>query len=822
MTKQLGKDFQKRSRTLCRIRNERLKIITGSAFALTCVLVLNTDVTSAMITVNKLNKNIDSKTLSLMQTSPELEIPNEIRANKLANGAKNVEMRELDKWREFDALRGGLDIEKLNKFFARRPYLISNRLIKVATTIKTALDEWENSEPDPSFDADGQYNFDYVPEDEMNDINTKSVSRGAKLCERMSSLGPVSVKICQTLSQRPDLVGDEACNALKTLQTANTPFDDKIAMAVIKESLNWDGPISPQHGGNDTTEKPLFAWMSDKPIAVASLGQVYKATTHEGLDVAVKVQRPDGMTLLATDTMSFKLVLDALEQVRKLKSQTGFNPGLLGSILERVARDMTGELDYYREASNGEKFEQSLNFLGFVKTPVVVEKYSTDRVLVTEWVQGNHLNRLSKEEGLAMTRMAVEACTASIVLTGFVHADPHEGNLMLDEDGNVVFLDFGLMSDVSEDVMEGFASGIQGCIAEDWITVTKAFSATGFICNPVLWKPDGPETDFVPVGFDPITGEDLGIEKLSFELGKAMKEVEGGTSRFGALATVLNKSLSPRWKMQTPPYVLLLIRTFLTLEGIAARVDPDFNIYEMAMPWAVRRSLSPGTRKGIATLRSTVLTDDDKIQWSRLLELVEETTANKDDEAVVPDSSFNEIPRDDTASNQDSNEIAKKEAMKDAVLTLLGSPEGSVLRKLLVDLDSVDLISRLLSKEGRRLRKQAVASIVSDGTRNSSESRTKGDNKNDNGAAALVRPVSKESARLRKKQMQWTRKVVAVLLGQHLRRQFKAGPIAVARFVMLFVRVGLGVVRQEIFNRFRIITSILRPRSLGTPSVNPT
>mmetsp|Transcript_6303 Transcript_6303/g.9280 ORF Transcript_6303/g.9280 Transcript_6303/m.9280 type:complete len:573 (+) Transcript_6303:93-1811(+) len=562
MAKLVQNALQKRLKTSYTIRNERRNMITGSVVALACILILNTGVTSAMITINKLNDKSNFKTCLMMQTSTEIESPSKINVNKQANSANSVKMRELDKWREFDELRGSLDIDKLKKFFARRPYLISNRLIQVATTIKTALDEWENSEPDPSFDEDGNFNFDYVPEDDFDDVNSQLIGRGAKLCGRMSSLGPVSVKICQTLSQRADLVGDEVCNALKTLQTANVPFDDKLAIAIIKESLNWDGAIAPQHGGNDTTEKPLFAWMSDKPIAVASLGQVYKATTHEGLDVAVKVQRPDGLTLLATDTICFKLVLAALEQVRKIQKQKGFSEGLLSDILERVARDMTGELDYYREASNGRKFEQSLSFLGFVKTPIVVEKYSTDRVLVTEWVKGNHLSLLSKEDGLAMTRMAVEACTASMVLTGFVHADPHEGNLMLDKDGNVVFLDFGLMSDVSEDVMEGFASGIQGCLAEDWLTVTRAFKATGFICDPILWKPDSEEDDFVPVGWDPTTGEDLGIEKLSTELGKAMNEVEGGTSRFGALATVLNQYLSPRWKMQTPPYVLLLIRTF--------------------------------------------------------------------------------------------------------------------------------------------------------------------------------------------------------------------------------------------------------------------
>merc|ERR1719343_1688777 len=100
------------------------------------------------------------------------------------------------------------------------------------------------------------------------------------------------------------------------------------------------------------------------------------------------------------------------------------------------------------------------------------------------------------------------------------------------------------------------------------------------------------------------------MNQLTEDLAKAMLETEGGTSRFGALATVLNIKLSPNWLLFTPPYILLLIRTFLTLEGIAAKVDPEFNIYEMAMPWAIRRSLSPNTAEGIETLRSTLLTKD--------------------------------------------------------------------------------------------------------------------------------------------------------------------------------------------------------------------
>ena len=120
-------------------------------------------------------------------------------------------------WREFDTLRGGLEIPKLNQFFIARPQLVLGRLLNVATIAKAAKEEWDTGVIDPAFAATGSYNFDYVPEDDMDDgVRTGEVvvDRGTRLVERMSSLGPVAVKIAQTLSQRADIVGDEVCNAL--------------------------------------------------------------------------------------------------------------------------------------------------------------------------------------------------------------------------------------------------------------------------------------------------------------------------------------------------------------------------------------------------------------------------------------------------------------------------------------------------------------------------------------------------------------------------------------------------------------------------------
>jgi len=267
------------------------------------------------------------------------------------------------------------------------------------------------------------------------------------------------------------------------------------------------------------------------------------------------------------------------------------------------------ELDFRNEAANAEAFAKSVAYLGYVTVPAPLHEYIPGpRVLVSEWVHGKHMNSLPADQAFNMAAMAVEAVTAGLLLTGIVHADPHEGNIMLDDSGRLVFLDFGLMSSVDPDIMEAFADGIQAVLNKDWHSLVHAFIATGFVGNPLRYREVENEGDFV----------DGTVEQMAAELKAKMEAADGGLSRFGALSTVLF-DMGKRWELYTPPYVLLLIRTFLTLEGVVAKVDPDFNIYEAALPWAIRRALSPQTSAGTSTLRSTILTPQNRLQLDKLL-----------------------------------------------------------------------------------------------------------------------------------------------------------------------------------------------------------
>ena len=234
------------------------------------------------------------------------------------------------------------------------------------------------------------------------------------------------------------------------------------------------------------------------------------------------------------------------------------------------------------------------------------------------------------------------------------------------------------------------------------------------------------------------------------------------------------------------------------------------------MPWAIRRSLSPNTAEGIETLRSTLLTKDNRVQWETLLDLVAQATAA--DAAAEPEPAAaataaaatleaNADAEANAASNAAANAAAKSEAMKEAVGSLLGSTQGRALRLALMDLDSTDLASKLLSKEARPMR-HAAAGLIAEafaGVMAPDFGKALG------GRVATVdpvdaRPVSEAARLLSARRSRWKRKVALMLAGTHLKRQLQRGLpglFALAAFAYLPLRVLAGGVRQTVLRLLR-------------------
>ena len=173
------------------------------------------------------------------------------------------------------------------------------------------------------------------------------VDRGATLREELSKLGPVAVKVGQTLSQRPDILPEEVCEQLKGLQTSNEPFPNEEAYRVIAEDFNATGPIAPGLpllDGYDPNGPTLFKSLTKDCIASASLGQVYRGEMHDGTEIAVKVQRPSALRQCLLDGSVIIVALKAIEG-------RYWNGDLL-AIFDLVAGGIVQELDFRNEARN--------------------------------------------------------------------------------------------------------------------------------------------------------------------------------------------------------------------------------------------------------------------------------------------------------------------------------------------------------------------------------------------------------------------------------------------------------------------------------------
>ena len=223
------------------------------------------------------------------------------------------------------------------------------------------------------------------------------------------------------------------------------------------------------------------------------------------------------------------------------------------------------------------------------------------------------------------------------------------------------------------------------------------------------------------------------------------------------------------------------------------------------MPWAIRRSLSPNTAEGIETLRSTLLTSDNRVQWETLLDLVAQATpSDADANPELARAAAAATATLEATANAEANAAAKSEAMKEAVGSLLGSTQGRALRLALNDLDSTDLASKLLSKEARPMR-HAAAGVIAEGFAGVMAPDF-GKALGASTDAVDARPVSEAARLLSARRSRWKRKVALMLVGTHLKRQLQRGLpglFALAAFAYLPLRVVVGGVRQTVLQLLR-------------------
>jgi predicted unusual protein kinase regulating ubiquinone biosynthesis (AarF/ABC1/UbiB family) len=445
--------------------------------------------------------------------------------------------------------------------------------------------------------------------------------RSREAADLVASLGPAFIKAGQALSTRPDIIPPVLLEELAQLQDQLPGFDPALAMACIEEDLG--APV-----------EAIYDQLDRDPISAASLGQVHRGVLKGGQRVAVKVQRPG---------LREQITLD-LYIVRNIAAWLNRNVGLIRSdlvaLIDELGQRVFEEMDYLNEAANAEKFAALHSHNPRIAVPRIFHQATSRRVLTMEWIDGVKLTNLEAVRGIGvdpddMVNVGVNCSLQQLLEHGFFHADPHPGNLLALSDGRLAYLDFGMMSTVSRESRTGLIQAVVHLVNRNFGALSKDFVALGFLGEEVNLEP------IVPA-FESVFGQalEMGVSRMDF---KAVTDDLSGVMY--------------RFPFQVPPYYALIIRSLVTLEGIALSVDSDFKILGAAYPYFARRLMEDPDPQLRSSLRE-MLYDGDQFRWQRLESLI------------------------GSASLQDQLDL---EGLLDQVLDFLFSPNGGLLRRQLVD-----------------------------------------------------------------------------------------------------------------------------------------
>ena len=370
------------------------------------------------------------------------------------------------------------------------------------------------------------------------------------LCNLLTELGPVYVKLGQLLSTRPDLLSDDYITALSRLQADVPPVAWKEVKPYLKRELG----------------KPIdqcFEHFQSQPIAAGSVGQVYGATLPQGLKVAVKVLRPGIEAQVKEDGRLLRKIA-ALAASTSLGNQVDF-VGLADQVLAALER----ELDFRIEADNTRRLQRCLQQSGFVpsgrlRLPQVVDDLSGQRVLVLEWIEGEPIlapaARTALENGpgvQATTKALLGAFVEQYFVEGFFHADPHPGNLKVLEDGSVILLDAGMVGVFDPRTRANLLDLVLALINQD---AARATDLLELIAPPA----QGIKVDRQQLQrqLDQLIASNFSkpLEELNFAL---------------FLADLLQ--LANRTGLRVPGTMGLFVKSVTNLEGVGCTLNPKFS-----------------------------------------------------------------------------------------------------------------------------------------------------------------------------------------------------------------------------------------------------
>ncbi|XP_057416364.1 protein ACTIVITY OF BC1 COMPLEX KINASE 8, chloroplastic-like isoform X1 [Lotus japonicus] len=416
--------------------------------------------------------------------------------------------------------------------------------------------------------------------EEKKTLRRKTLAKWLK--ESILRLGPTFIKIGQQFSTRVDILPQEYVDQLSELQDQVPPFPSETAIAIVEEELG--APV------ND-----IFDQFDYEPIAAASLGQVHRAKL-KGLEVVVKVQRPGLKGLFDIDLKNLRVIAEYLQ---KLDPKSDGAKRDWVAIYDECASVLYQEIDYTKEAANSELFASNFKGMDYVKVPTIYWDYTTPQILTMEYVPGIKINKIQALDQLGVDRKrlgryAVESYLEQILSHGFFHADPHPGNIAVDDvnGGRLIFYDFGMMGSISPNIREGLLETFYGVYEKDPDKVLQSMIQMGVLVPTGDMTAVRRTAQFFLNSFEErLAAQRREREEATAELGfkKPLSKEEKIMRKKQRLAAIGEDllSIAADQPFRFPATFTFVVRAFSVLDGIGKGLDPRFDITEIAKPYAL-------------------------------------------------------------------------------------------------------------------------------------------------------------------------------------------------------------------------------------------